>query len=611
MSDKTIYSADENGNLVPEYTDPNNTAQSSVIEPQYQDSNDNTKYATKPNTTTDTTKSNTGSGLEAALGTDYSWNTKAEERAGLDYESQVLEAKSQYLTNRQELESQGQQMQEQVAMQKYSTNQSNEKAGWTGGYVLDTERQMAYLKQTIQSQMYGQMELQKYGYDTSLAAARLAYDTNKYDLALEYYNTALQRAVTEADITGYYVAPEVTEMLNEYSIASSILNAESGYSTDEKERAKLVLSSVYEWFEANGISKQGVITMSKYESERDWNQSLLDSFEYIDETTHQITGDKFIQYGADGKPVYSEDGASVNTINFKTMTTEEITEYIKINDICKEQFYGYLDNKMTGEMSVNFEDWCIAQGKMTKNQDGTYSPNTGTNYEELALMYLKSSQAFDSLADKLGINSETGISKDFQHLLENYDFNIQLPDGSTMNTTFKDLTTKFNTVPTVVGGKLIYETGTAKQVYESGVTIRGKDTGGTVVSITEDGQKAFFSDMTAWDDGYQNANGDWDDESDIAIYDKSGNQLSSQRGGWELEISDTNACDSTTTKALEDAYRKTHDKVIANGTVVFWGDDMLVYAHGSFRKVNGQCGNETYKEIIKEAKGATNYDKKG
>ena len=293
------------------------------------------------------------------------------------------------------------------------------------------------------------------------------------------------------------------------------------------------------------------------------------------------------------------------------MSNEEIIDYIKINDICKEQFYGYLDNKMTGEMSVNFEDWCIAQGKMTKNQDGTYSPNTGTNYEELALMYLKSSQAFDALADKLGIDSETGISRDFQHLLENYDFNIQLPDGSTMNTTFKDLTTKFNTVPTVEGGKLIYNTGTSKQVYESGVTIRGKDTGGTVVTITEDGQKAFFSDMTAWDDGYQNASGDWDGESDIAIYDKSGNQLSSERGGWELEIGDTNACDSTTTKALEDAYRETHDKVIANGTVVFWGDDMLVYAHGSFRKVNGQCGNDTYKEIIKEAKGATNYDKKG
>ena len=335
----TAWKEDPNnpGTLIENKTSNTNTTtqNNGVISNQYANENDASQYATSPNTTTPANKSNTGSGIDAALGTEYSWNTKAEERAGLDYEAKVLEAKSQYLTNRQELETQGQQMQEQVAMQEYSQNQSNEKAGWTGGYVLDTERQMAYLKQTIQSQMYGQMELQKYGYDTSLAAARLAYDTNKYDLALEYYNTALQRAVTEADITGYYVAPEVTEMLNEYSIASSILNAESGYSQDKRERADKVLASVYEWFEANGISKEGVMTMERYENNRKWNQSLLDAYKYIDETTGQITGDKFIEYGADGKPVYSEDGMTVQTKNFKTMTTDEILDYIALNDICK------------------------------------------------------------------------------------------------------------------------------------------------------------------------------------------------------------------------------------------------------------------------------------
>jgi hypothetical protein len=217
-------------------------------------------------------------------------------------------------------------------------------------------------------------------------------------------------------------------MLNEYSIAPSILNAESGYSDEERERADKVIASVYEWFQANGISKEGVMTMSKYESERDWNQSLLDSFEYIDKTTNQITGDKFIQYGADGKPVYSEDGTTVQTINFKTMTTKEITEYIQINDICKEQFYGYLDNKITGEMSVKFEDWCIAQGQMTKNEDGTYSAKEGIKYNELIYGYLNSSQAYQALADKLGV-SEEGMEPAFQTLLENYDFQIDLPDG--------------------------------------------------------------------------------------------------------------------------------------------------------------------------------------
>ena len=198
---------DENGNILEQYRDTQTD-----------------KYSTQPITTTEPAKSNTGSGLDEATDLfNYSWETKAEDRAKADYKAAVLESKTNYLTNRQEIESQGQTFQQQIDMQKYSQNQSNEKAGWTGGYILDTERQMSYLKQGIQSQMYGAMELQKYGYDTSLAAARLAYDTNKYDLALEYYNTALSRAVSEAEITGYYVSPEVTEHLNQYSIASKLV----------------------------------------------------------------------------------------------------------------------------------------------------------------------------------------------------------------------------------------------------------------------------------------------------------------------------------------------------------------------------------------------------
>lgn len=583
-----------------------------VINNQYANENDTSQYATSPNTTTVAKDSKTGSGIDAALGTEYSWDTKASERANLDYEAAVLESKSNYLTNRQELESQGQQLQQQADMQKYSQNQSNEKAGWTGGYILDTERQMAYLKQTIQSQMYGQMELQKYGYDTSLAAARLAYDTNKYDLALEYYNTALQRAVTEADITGYYVAPEVTEMLNEYSIASSILNAESGYSDEERERADKVIASVYEWFEANGISKEGVMTMSKYESERDWNQSILDSFEYIDETTHQITGDKFIQYGADGKPVYSEDGTSVNTINFKTMTTEEITEYIKINDICREQFYGYMDNKITGELVTQFEDYCIANKQMTKNEDGTYSPIEGVDYENLVYRYLNSSDSYEKLKEKLGID-DTGMSRDFQHLIENYDFTINLPDGSTLSTTFKELEEGKASVPKLLGNMLTKDgdgnytkTFTTTEDFPSGVKIKGKDTGGNTVVVDDKGSKVFFSDMTAWDDGKDNKDGDWDGESDLAIYSKDGDEFSSERGGWELEIKNTNALDSTTTETLNKAYYDTHNgQAIQNGTVVFYGGKMLVFAHNTYREVGGQCGNDTYKTIIREVKEKT------
>ena len=46
-----------------------------VISNQYANENDASQYATSPNTTTPTNKSNTGSGIDSALGTEYSWDT--------------------------------------------------------------------------------------------------------------------------------------------------------------------------------------------------------------------------------------------------------------------------------------------------------------------------------------------------------------------------------------------------------------------------------------------------------------------------------------------------------------------------------------------------------
>lgn len=397
-----------------------------VILDQYRDQNNQEQYATKPNTTTESKDSSTGSGLEAALGTDYSWNTKAEERAGLDYESAVLESKQNYLTNRQELESQGQQMQEQVTMQKYSQNQSNEKAGWTGGYVLDTERQMAYLKQTIQSQMYGQMELQKYGYDTSLAAARLAYDTNKYDLALEYYNTALSRAVSEAEITGYYVSPETSEMLNEYSIAARIMNDETA-TEEDKQRADKVLASVYEWFEANGVSKQGVETYSHLVEERTHKMSIDKLYEYQNEAQNQLSTDTFVKLDANGNKTYTDTG--VETVDFSKMSTQEILEYTKTSEAAKDQYLSRLDS-IAYEMENSFKTWCAGQSDLIK-EDG--SLDTTKDYISAFKNYIENSDFTDKVANEIKRLLPEGSGEDLKTGVENliggWSVDIELPNG--------------------------------------------------------------------------------------------------------------------------------------------------------------------------------------
>ena len=393
-------------------------AEGNILE-QYKDPQNDKQYSTTPDTTTPTQESNTGSGLEAALGTDYSWETKAQERAELDYKSKILEAKSNYLTNRQELEAQGIQGQEQIDMQKYSTNQSNEKAGWTGGYILDTERQMAYLKQTIQSQMYGAMELQRYGYDTSLAAARLAYDTNKYDLALEYYNTALSRAVSEAEITGYYVSPEVSEMLNQYSIASSALNK-----GEDQERNERILDSVYKWFEANGISKQGVETYSHLVEERTHKLAVIQSYEWLDKNKTQLSTDEFAMLDAEGNYIWADsEKTQFKTFNFKTEEPEKILDYISSDKsgTAKQQYYSRLDS-IGNEMALNFETYLSTKVKDPKTLD------TNSTMQYLKEWLNSTETTTDKLAEEM--NRFDNIEHEsLSSLFQNYYVTLRMPNG--------------------------------------------------------------------------------------------------------------------------------------------------------------------------------------
>lgn len=323
------------------------------IKPEFTDPNDSGNYATTPNADSigvdqNSVESNLGGGLDAAKGMDYSWDKKAAERADYTYQSDVLNTKANFLTNRQNIESTGQQYQMQSDMQQYSNNQSADKVGWTGGYVLDSERQMNYLKSTIQAQMYGQMELQKHGYDTSLAAARLAYDTNRYDLALQYYQQAIQNAVTEANQTGMYISPETKEHLNQYKIAADIMN-DPNSTVEQKQNADKLLYNIHGWFKEYGISPAGVKTLTKLAEERSTTEHNLTIFETVknslgvkDMTQFQIDMDSYWKVGEDGKPIISNDTQG-ETVNFDKMSNTDILNYATTHNIAKEQVYSYLD----------------------------------------------------------------------------------------------------------------------------------------------------------------------------------------------------------------------------------------------------------------------------
>lgn len=594
-------------------------AEGNILE-QYQDTQNDKQYASAPNTSTPSQNSATGSGLEAALGSDYSWNTKAEERAGLDYEAKVLDTKKTYLTNRQELESQGQQMQEQVAMQKYSQNQSSEKAGWTGGYILDTERQMSYLKETIQSQMYGQMELQKYGYDTSLAAARLAYDTSKYDLALQYYNDALQRAVTEAEITGYYVSPEASEMLNEYSIASSILNDETA-SEEDKARADKILSSVYKWFEDNGISKQGVETYSHLVEERTHRMSVEKTLNYIDTANKQISTDVFTKVDAQGNAIFNEDGTTVTTVNFSQMSHQDIVDYISGNETATQQYYGFLDTKITAETEAQFEDWLISKGAMTKNDDDSYSTKEGVDYEEYLYSFLQSSQIYKDLVEDL-VGAEDINASALYDLYTNWDFQIVLPDGTSITKSFKELDDAKQKAKNVATSGSLQDL--TNKNAEGEYTVDFKPTkqntslnGNTVETVYIKDSNLIFTSLvgnegTGMFDSYGGRHGE---ETDVKL----SNGLEDKYNLELAESVNTSSINTTDTQRILEIYERTYGKTMPPGTIIVYNDAMYVYCSGGdivydndatnngdggFAKLKGQCNSEGHDDFVTDLKGA-------
>ena len=565
------------------------------------------RYSNTPNTTTDAVDSKTGSGLKAAEGTNYSWNTKADERAELDYKSAVLESKSNMLENRQNIESQGQQAQDQFAMKQYTQNQSIDKVGWTGGYVLDSERQVNYLKQTIQAQMYGQMELQKYGYDTSLAAARLAYDTNRYDLALEYYNTALSRAVSEAEITGYYVSPETNEMLDQYSIASKTLN-DPNAKEEDKLRADKILTSVYEWFKGHGISKQGVETYNHIVQERTHKMSVEQTLDYINKANKQIDSNTFTKLDENGNPSMSKDGTTMETINFNTISKEDLLDYIGSSEMAKKQYYGYLDTKITGETETQFKTWLISKGLMDKQEDGTYTPKSNIDYSSQLYQFLKSNDIYKSLVDSFK-DIDGDKAKQLQDIYENWDFEIALPDGTPMRKTFNELENE------ITSAKNLTTSGSLKDLvnmdennnYTSNVpdpkdiTIKGNDFKAThyndanliVTDITADVKTNFFKSGAK--------------EQDIT--------LSKLKDAYNLELAESVNNTSLGTddqRRLEEIAKRSGN--LQQGSIIVYNDTPYVYINNpndnnnikgtAFVKLKGQCGKSGATDLVNDIKSA-------
>lgn len=353
---------------------------------------------------------NTGAGIESALGTQYSWDKEGVKAANTKYQQEVLAAKQQALANRQTIEQNSTQYQQQVDMMKYTDNQEAEKVGWTGGYVLDQRRQTDYLKASIQAQMYGAMELQKYGYDSALAAARLSYDLNQQEFAHKYYMDAVSIALQEAETTGTYISAEIRDMSSQYNAATQVLNDTSSSQAD-RERATQVKQTIDSWFSANGLSKTGVETFAKWQAEQAihmqeqtyklelWsaaetakynaanlqynydNLAAQNKFQEIqlkqsamDAANNLLDSNISMDFvlDANGEPIYDEENGSYKTVDFSKMSPKDVIAYANQNSYTKEQVYGQVDysvndivTKLTNQYGVK-----DAEGNITGFKEG-------------------------------------------------------------------------------------------------------------------------------------------------------------------------------------------------------------------------------------------------
>ena len=274
----------------------------------------------------------------------HSWDRDADRLAGIQHQQDIVNTRRDFLDSRSQVENLGQEAQQAHAMAKYSKGQGADKAGWTGGYVLDSNRQREYLQQSIAAQMYGTMELQRAGYDAQLAAARLAYDLGKEHLALERYREAYQQAVMRAELTGTWVSPEVLDLVNQFELAQGALSeydaADPDFIPDEEyERANHLMKQIEAWFALNNIQPESIPVLARTIAQQ---QLDLDREIFADSRIQAALDSKepwqYLMTDNDGNYIFDENTGRPKVIDLSIANTAEAYEFYQNNPVALKRY---------------------------------------------------------------------------------------------------------------------------------------------------------------------------------------------------------------------------------------------------------------------------------
>lgn len=185
---------------------------------------------------------------------EYSWNKLAAEMSQTTYDQEANQYRAESIAAKQEIDAAAANAWNNYFAAEYSARQTQDKMGWSGGQKQASDLQVQFLQAESAANMYTQDEMQRYGVESKLSIARMYADANQKALALDYYQDAVNQAVSEANLTGYYVPPEASEMFVQQDLAEKIL-ADNTATADAKARAKSVIANCEQYYANLGFER--------------------------------------------------------------------------------------------------------------------------------------------------------------------------------------------------------------------------------------------------------------------------------------------------------------------------------------------------------------------
>lgn len=185
---------------------------------------------------------------------EYSWNKLAAEMSQTTYDQEANQYRAESIAAKQEIDAAAASAWNNYFAAEYSARQTQDKMGWSGGQKQASDLQVSFLQAESAANMYTQDEMQRYGVESKLSIARMYADANQKALALDYYQDAVNQAVSEANLTGYYVPPEASEMFIQQDMAEKILEDNTA-SADAKARAKSVIANCEQYYANLGFER--------------------------------------------------------------------------------------------------------------------------------------------------------------------------------------------------------------------------------------------------------------------------------------------------------------------------------------------------------------------